>query len=114
MAKLTVEDIEKKVKAAGKPVLVEVGADWCPPCKELEKTLDSLFTEECEDGLSYGEMFTVLKYDATGREDTLKRLGIKSVPVLILYADGEEIDRMVGAGNKKALRKFLDIFEGVE
>jgi thioredoxin 1 len=83
------------------PLLVDFYAEWCPPCRRLGPVLEDLAGEL--DG-----RLTIMKVDVQSSQSLASRLGVMNIPTMILYKDGEEIDRLVGGKAKKALLKELE------
>lgn len=81
-------------------VLVDYWADWCGPCKMLEPTVDEL-AEEVEDLL-------VLKVDVDEHQDLAQEAGVRGIPALQFYADGEEAERLVGVQEKDDLLRVVE------
>jgi rhodanese-related sulfurtransferase len=80
-----------------KTVLVDVGAEWCPPCKKMKPVLDSLEKEK----------FTVIKIDGGSQTFISKQLKIDAFPVFIVYKNGKEIARREGIQTFATLKKLL-------
>lgn len=81
--------------------LVDFWADWCGPCKALAPTLDEI----AED---YAGEVAVVKVDIVANTVTAGRFAARSIPLLILMKDGEEVARMTGAVSKTRLAAFID------
>ena len=81
-------------------VLVDYWADWCGPCKMLEPTLDEL-ADEVDDLL-------VLKVDVDAHQALAQDAGVRSIPALQFYADGEEAERLVGVQEKDDLLRVVE------
>ena len=82
--------------------LVDYHADWCGPCKMLAPTIDEL-AEEVED-------LTVLKVDVDEHQGLAQEAGVRGIPALQFYVDGEEAERLVGVQEKEDL---LDVIESL-
>ena len=92
---------EKEVLGAGKPVLVDFLAEWCGPCRMLAPTMTAVAEH-------YGDAATVVKLNVDDNPSTTQRYGIKGIPTLILFRDGKEVERVVGATNKEAIIKMIE------
>jgi len=80
-------------------VLVDYYADWCGPCKMLEPTVEALAGEE---GV------VVLKVDVDEQQALASEEGVRGVPTLEFYADGEPAERLVGVRDESALRDVVE------
>lgn len=80
--------------------LVDFYADWCGPCRMLTPILESLAKE-------MANQLAFLQIDIGINEETASKYGITMVPTLILFKDGQEIDRLTGLQDEKKLKKFL-------
>ncbi len=83
------KDFDRTVVAASVPVLIDFYADWCGPCKLVEPLIEEI--AEKREG-----RILVLKVDIDEAEELTNRLGIRGVPTLILFADGDEVERSAG------------------
>lgn len=92
-------EFEEVVLKSDKPVVVDFWADWCGPCKMLGPILDSL-SEERSDVKFVG-------VNADDAEDLIMKFGISNIPCLILFKDGEEVDRSIGFVMKSKLEEFI-------
>ncbi|RDI61539.1 thioredoxin [Nocardia pseudobrasiliensis] len=102
-ATLTVTDatFATDVLASDKPVLVDFWADWCGPCKMVAPVLEEIAT-------AYSDKLTVAKLDADANPTTSRDYGVMALPTMILFADGKEAKRIVGAKGKAALLRELE------
>lgn len=81
-------------------VLVDFGAEWCPPCKKMEPVLASLQKE-------LGKQFTLVKVDGGRDTDVMKANGVSALPVFIVYKNGQVVYRGDGVQDKATLQKYL-------
>ena len=72
------------------------GANWCGPCKVLDKTLQQITEVD------------VIKYDVDEYEDLAMEKNIRNVPVLIFYDGDNEVDRLIGAVSLEAINKVIE------
>ena len=93
-------EFEEKVLNAEGPVLVDFWADWCGPCKAIAPALEEI-AGEMSDSLS------VAKLDVDSNPSTPAKYGIRGIPTLILFKNGEVADTKVGALPKDKLAEWL-------
>jgi thioredoxin 1 len=89
---LTESNFDEIVKS-GKPVMVDFWATWCGPCRAIAPIIDELSTE-------YEGKATVAKCDIDSNNDIATRFGIRNIPTLLFFKNGEVVDKLVG-GNPK-------------
>lgn len=87
--KVNQEDFERTVLESDVPVLVDFYADWCAPCKMVAPLIDEIAHRQI------GKML-VVKVDTDHAPDVAMRYEIRSIPTLIIFEDGEEIERSLG------------------
>ena len=92
-------NFEEIVRKEGK-VLVDFYATWCPPCKMLGPILEELANSDVD--------FQICKLDIDKAMDITSQFGVMSVPTMILFVDGVEVDRMVGFHNKAQILEFTN------
>ena len=88
-------------------VLVDVKAEWCGPCKVIGPIVDQISSEY------YGKL-TVGKLDADGARDLVQELGIRNIPTLLLYKDGEIVERNTGMITKEKIQDLVDNHLGAQ
>lgn len=94
-------DVVKDLSSDGRVLVMDFYTQWCGPCKLMKPTLCD-WAEELEGTVSFRKFEASKKNAPVGKE-----LGIKSVPTLIVYKDGEEVGRIVG-NKTPALREMID------
>ncbi len=82
-------------------VLVDFWAEWCGPCKMVAPILDEIAEE-------YAGKLTVAKLNVDDHKDVAPEFGIRGIPTLILFKDGEKVAVKVGALSKTQLKEFLE------
>jgi thioredoxin 1 len=92
---------EQEVIKSSKPVLVDFWATWCGPCLRLTPIVEELAKENAGKA-------SVAKLDVDENQGTAGEYGVMSIPTLILFKGGKEVDRVVGALPKSELQKLID------
>lgn len=92
---------EQDVLQSNTPVLVDYWAEWCGPCKMIAPLLDEVAAE-------YAGRIKVAKLNIDENQDTPPRYGIRGIPTLMIFKNGEVEATKVGALNKSQLAAFID------
>jgi thioredoxin 1 len=86
---ITDDTFEAEVIRADKPVLVDLWAEWCGPCKMIAPMLEEIAEEQAED-------LVILKLDVDANQRWAMEYGVMGIPTLLLFKDGEVVDRITG------------------
>ena len=96
----TDESFEKDVLQSSKPVLVDFWAEWCGPCKQIAPALEQISEE-------LGEQVTVVKLNIEDSPTTPSRYGVRGIPTMMLFKDGQMASMKVGAMPKQKILEWL-------
>ena len=98
---VTDDNFEAEVLQSGTPVLVDYWAEWCGPCKMIAPVLDEVAKE-------YTGKLKVAKLNIDENQATPPKYGIRGIPTLMLFKNGQVQAQKVGAVSKSQLSAFLD------
>src|SRR5438093_13372821 len=101
MLELTDATFETEVMNSEKPVVVDFGAKWCGPCKRLGPIVEELAKE-------YDGRVKIAKFDIDDSPKTPAKFRIMSVPTVLFFKGGKQVDMVVGLVAKEALKKKID------
>ena len=97
---LTGENFDAQVIASETPVLVDFWATWCGPCKAIAPLLDNAANE-------YSGKLQIGKLDVDAHMNLARKYGIRNIPALLLFKNGEVVERHVGTLNKARLDELV-------
>lgn len=98
---LTDENFKTTISESTLPFLVDFWADWCGPCKMVAPILDELAQE-------YHQQLRIGKLNIDQNPHTAPQYGIRGIPTLLIFKNGEVIATQVGALSKTQLKQFID------
>ena len=96
---VTDQSFKNEVEAQG-TVLVDFWAPWCGPCKMIAPVLEDLDSE-------IGDKLKIAKVNVDDNPESASRFGVMSIPTLIVFKDGQPVDKIVGFQSKEALKSVV-------
>ncbi len=101
LIEVTDANFEEVVLKSDKPVLVDFWAEWCGPCRMVTPIVKELAEE-------YGDKAVITKMDVDSNPGTSVKFGIRNIPTILFFKNGEVVDKQVGAVPKTILASKLD------
>jgi thioredoxin 1 len=101
VTELNESDFDQAVMESEKVVLVDFWAPWCGPCRTLEPIVDAIAEQ-------YAAPARVVKLNVDDHPAVLQRYRIQVIPTLILFEDGEEKDRIIGAASRDTIARAIE------
>ena len=98
MLELTKETFDKEIKESKLPVLVDFWAPWCGPCRIVGPMLDRLSSE-------YKNKLKFTKVNVDDNQETAAKFDVRGIPCMVIFNNGKELERIVGAYPEAELRK---------
>ncbi|HEX6509198.1 MAG TPA: thioredoxin [Chloroflexota bacterium] len=87
---------QSEVVDSSKPVLVDFWAEWCGPCRMIAPILENMADE-------YADSLKIVKLDVDANPQTMMKFGVQSIPTLMLFKNGQPVERIVGYMPKERL-----------
>ena len=94
------DNFESEVVNSEKPVLVDFWAEWCGPCKQIAPVVEEIAGE-------HSDKLKVCKMDVDANRETAVKFGIRSIPTLLIFKNGEVAGSQIGAVSKQQLLEFI-------
>lgn len=99
MLQITDENFET-ILAEGKPVVIDFWANWCGPCKALAPTIEALDEQ-------FGGQVTIGKCDIDESFDLPVKFGIRNIPTVLFFKDGQVVDKQVGSAQRSVYEQKI-------
>ncbi len=103
MIEITKDNFESEVLKSARPVIIDLWAEWCMPCKMIEPVLDEIASE-------YKEKIDVAKINVDKYPELATELSVMNIPTLIFFKDGQEKTRITGINTKEYIEKKIEEF----
>ena len=103
MATQSVTDatFDSEVRQSDLPVVVDFWAEWCGPCRQIGPALEELAAE-------YGGKVKIVKINVDENPEQAAALGVRGIPALFMFKNGEVVSNRMGAAPKAALKSWID------
>ena len=100
---ITMENVQQELLEASqnKLIMIDFWADWCEPCKQLMPVLEKI-------ALEYPEQLTLAKINCDEQQQIAMQFGVKSLPTVVLFKDGQPVDGFAGVQPESEIRAILD------
>lgn len=98
---LNKDNFEQEVINSDKPVIIDYWASWCGPCRMVAPIMEDLSEE-------YDGKAKICKVNVDEENDLAMKFRIMSIPTIMLYKNGQMVERVVGARSKEEFKKLLD------
>lgn len=98
---VTDADFDAEVRQSATPVVVDFWAPWCGPCRQIGPDLEALSEE-------YGDRVKIVKVNVDENPEAPAALGVRGIPALFVFKDGQVVSNKTGAAPKAALKSWID------
>ena len=98
---ITDSNFDEEIKNSSVPILVDFWAEWCGPCKQIGPILEEIGAEKID-------KIKILKLNVDENPQTPQKFGVRGIPTLMLFKDGNLVDTKVGSLPKSMIESWLD------
>ena len=102
MKEITKDNFVKEVEHSNVPVLVDFWAPWCGPCRLVGPVLDKISSE-------YTNKLVFSKLNVDDSQEIAAKYDVRGIPCMIIFKEGKEVDRIIGAYGEPQLRSKIDM-----
>ena len=101
IADVTDQSFEAEILKSDLPVVIDFWAEWCAPCKQISPIIDALAEE-------YGDRVKIVKMDIDSNPSTPGQYGIRAIPTILTFKDGQVVDQLQGVRSKKDFKEAIE------
>jgi thioredoxin 1 len=98
---VTDQNFEAEILKSDQPVVIDFWAEWCAPCRQISPIIHELAEQ-------YGDRVKVVKMDIDSNPNTPGKYGIRAIPTILTFKDGEVVDQIQGARPKKDIQAVIE------
>ena len=93
LVEVTDQNFEQEVLQADKPAIIDFWAEWCAPCRQISPIITELAEQ-------YGDQVKIVKMDIDAHPQTPSRYGVRAIPTILAFKDGQVVEQLQGARPK--------------
>lgn len=105
VAEVTDQSFEAEVAQSDKPAIVDFWAEWCAPCRQISPIISDLASR-------YGDRIKILKMNIDENPSTPGKFGVRAIPTVLAFRDGQVVDQITGARPKKSFEEMVEKLAG--
>ncbi len=98
---ITDQNFEAEVLKADKPIIIDFWAEWCGPCRQIAPIISELAAQ-------YGDRVKIVKMDIDNNPNTPGQYGIRAIPTILAFKNGQVVQQIQGARPKADFQKMVD------
>ena len=100
VSEVTDQSFQSEVLEAGQPAIIDFWAEWCAPCRQIAPIISALASE-------YGDQVKIVKMDIDSNPATPGHYGVRAIPTILAFKDGEVVEQITGARPKRDFENMV-------